>query len=154
MKHRTQRWMLALPTTAALLLASSPALAAGGGKSLGKDSGVVPATLEEIPGSDIKRVTLTQRAVERIDLHTGKVDQAVVRGELRTVVPYASIIYTPNGGTWVYTSPKDRTFVRQAIDVDFIEGDHVVIKSGPPVGTTIATIGVAEVYGAEFEVGH
>ena len=153
MKHRTHRWLVALSTSSALLLAASPALA-GGGKSLGKDSGVVPATLEAIPGSDIKRVILTARAIERIDLHTGKVSQEMLQGELHTVVPYASIIYTPNGGTWVYTSPKDRTFERQAIDVDFIEGDYVVITSGPPLGTRVATIGVAEIYGAEFEVGH
>ena len=152
MKHRTHGWMLALSTSAALLLSTTPALA--GGKSLGGDSGVVPATFEDIPGSDIRRVILTQRATERIDLHTAKVSQEMLRGALRTVVPYASIIYTPNGETWVYTNPKGRTFVRQAIDVDFIEGDHVVLNAGPPLGASVATIGVAELYGAEFGMGH
>jgi hypothetical protein len=153
MKHRTQRRMLALSTSAALMMAAAPALAAGG-KSLGKDSGVVPATLEAIPGSDIRRVVLTERAMKRIDLHTAKVSQEMLRGELRTVVPYSSIIYTPNGATWVYTNPKQLNFVRQAIEVDFIEGDFVALSSGPALGTTVATIGVAELYGTEFEVGH
>ena len=89
------------------------------------------------------------------DLQTAKVSQEMVGGALRSVVPYASIIYTPNGETWVYTSPRERTFVRQAIDVDFIEGDHVVLNGGgPSVGTTVATIGVAELYGAESGMGH
>ena len=54
----------------------------------------------------------------------------------------------------MYTSPKNRVFVRQAIDVDFIEGDRVVLRDGPPVGTSVATLGVAELYGTEYELGH
>ena len=39
-------------------------------------------------------------------------------------------------------------------DVDFIEGDRVALRHGPPLGTTIASVGVAELYGAEFKIGH
>ncbi len=139
------RWKTAIATCAVLPFLASPVLAAGG-KSLGRDSGVVPATLQEIPGSDLKQVTLTARAVERIDLHTAKVAEKMGK----KVVPYASIIYDPQGAVWVYTMPKDRVFVRAQIDVDHIAGDDVFLNAGPALGTRVATDGVAEIYGAEY----
>jgi hypothetical protein len=136
------------------LAGSSPALAAGGGKSLGKPSGVVPAIVEDIPGSKLKSVTLTTRAIQRTGLETDSVREEMIDGSMRKVVPYSSILYDPQGRTWVYTSPKERVFVRKQIDVDFIEGDRVVLKDGPPAGTTIASVGAAELYGAEYKIGH
>jgi hypothetical protein len=153
MKHRKSRWMFALLITG-LPLVAAPALAGGGGKSLGKASGVVPATLEEIPGSEVKRVTLTARAAERIDLKTEAVREAVVDGARQKVVPYSALIYDPHGGTWVYSVTGTRAFTRTRVDVAHIEGDRVYLKSGPQSGTEVASVGVAEIYGAETEVGH
>ena len=152
MKRRNERWMLALPMAAALTLATAPAALAGG-KSIGKPSGVVPATVEHIEGSELRRVTLTERASERIDLQTTKVTMAM-NGSGMTVVPYSSIIYDDHGGTWVYTSSEPRTFVRHKVEVDSIVGDKVFLESGPAVGTVVASVGVAELYGTEFAVGH
>ena len=153
MKHPNSRWTFAL-LVAASSLAATPVLAAGGGKSLGKPSGVIPATVEAIPGSDAKRVTLTERAAERIDLKTDSVRQAQLGERLLKVVPYSSIIYDPHGGTWVYTQTAPRSFVRAPIDVETIKGDEVFLSNGPAVGTVVASVGVAEIYGTEFEVGH
>ena len=139
------RWKSAIATCAVLPFLASPVLA-GGGKSLGADSGVHPSTLTDIPGSDIKQVSITARAAERLDVHTGKVVEKVGL----KVVPYASIIYDPNGGVWVYTMPKERVFVRAPIDVKTIEGDDVFLNSGPALGTIVLTDGVAEIYGSEF----
>lgn len=152
MKH-PNRWMFALLIIVALPFATTTSVT-GAGKSIGKPSGVVPSVVEEIPGSEIKRVTLTERAIQRIALQTSSVNEEQLGGSFRKVVPYASLIYDPHGGTWVYTSPQPLTFVRASVDVDFIKGDWVVLHEGPPVGTTVATFGVAELYGAEFEVGH
>jgi hypothetical protein len=109
-----------------------------------------PAEIVKIEGSDLSRVTLTEKAVERLDLKT---DQVREQGG-KKVVPYSSLIYDPNGQTWVYTSPETRTFVRYKVDVDKIEGDIVLLNDGPPVGTIVASVAVAELYGAEFKVGH
>ena len=109
-----------------------------------------PAEITKIEGSDLSRVTLTERAVQRLDLQT---DQVREQGGKR-VVPYSSLIYDPKGQTWVYTSPETRTFIRHKVDVDKIEGDIVVLNDGPPVGTIVASVAVAELYGAEFKVGH
>ncbi len=115
-----------------------------------------PAHVEKVRGTDLKRVTLTEKAIERIDLRTDKVrEQKVSRSDsLRIVVPYSALIYDPQGKTWVYTSTKEpRTFIRHEVDVDYIEGDIVVLNEGPPVDSLVASVGVAELYGAEFDVG-
>lgn len=112
-----------------------------------------PAVVEEIEGSDLTTVTLTERAIERIGLQT-----TIVTTEdsspLKLVVPYSSIIYDYSGNAWVYISPEPRTFVRHEIDVDYIQDGSVYLNDGPPEGTVIATVGVAELYGTEFKMGH
>ncbi len=115
-----------------------------------------PAEIAKIEGTELSRVTLTERAMQRLDLQTDQVRETMVKrsNSPRTVVPYSALIYDTQGQTWIYTSPQDRTFVRHKVDVDYIEGDLAVLKDGPPVGTVIASVAVAELYGAEFKVGH
>lgn len=118
--------------------------------------GEAPAHVEHIDGTDLSRVTFTQRAMERTGVETARVSQRTMErsGTTRTVVPYSALLYDPEGGTWVYTSDEPRTFVRHPVEVDYIEGDVAVLSSGPDVGTVVASVGVAEIYGTEFEVGH
>jgi hypothetical protein len=113
-----------------------------------------PAQVEKIEGSALSRVTLTERAAERIGLETASVREQELDGSMRKVVPYSSLIYDPKGRTWIYTSPQPRTFVRQQVEVDRIDGDWVLLVDGPAAGTEIASVGVAEIYGAETGVGH
>jgi hypothetical protein len=103
-----------------------------------------PATLEEIEGSDLKRVILTEKAAERIDVQT-----APVNGN---VVPYAAVIYDTEGNTWVYTNPAPLTFVRASIVIDHIEGDQAFLSQGMESDAPVVTVGVAEIYGAETGV--
>lgn len=115
-----------------------------------------PAHVEHIDGTDLSRVTLTEKAIERIDLQTAEVTARVMSRSSEPVpcVPYSALIYDPDGRTWVYTSDQPRSFVRAEVVVDYIEGDLAVLASGPEVGTVVASVGVAELYGTEFEVGH
>jgi len=119
---------------------------------------VEPAHVEHVEGSDISRLTLTEKAMERLDVQTAPLAEAEVGEEgskqARSVVPYSAIMYVPDGKTFVYTSPQPRTFVRQAVNVDYIEGDSAVLNEGPPAGTQIVTVGVAELFGTEIGVGH
>jgi len=74
-------------------------------------------------------------------------------GALQKVIPYSAVIYDLTGDTWVYSSAEPLTFVRQPITVDYIEGDMAVLVDGPDAGTLVATVGVAELYGADTGVG-
>lgn len=109
-----------------------------------------PAEVEEIPGSKLKKVTLTEKAVQRIDVRTVKVQEQ----QGKKVVPYSSLIYDPQGVTWVYIETGPRSYMRHQVDVDYIEGDNVMLKEGPSTGTVIAAVAVAELYGTESGVGH
>ena len=45
-------------------------------------------------------------------------------------------------------------FVRQAVVVEHIDGDRVILAEGPPTGTVVATVGVTQLMGAEHKYGH
>ncbi len=132
----------------ALQLAVGLAGAAGEGGSSGKKDR--PSRVEAIEGSKVKRVTVTEKAAKRLDIQTGEVTKEA--DQLST--PYASILYDIGGGTWVYTMPQPLTFVRHSVVVQAIKGEKAWLKEGPPPGTKIVTVGVAELYGAEKGVGH
>ena len=68
-------------------------------------------------------------------------------------MPYAAVVYDPDGSTWVYTNPEGRTFVREPIVVTRIADDTAFLSDGPDVGTEVVTIGTAELYGVEQEIG-
>jgi len=114
-----------------------------------------PATLEPLEGTDLMRVTLTSQAAERLGVKTVPVrDAGAGGGATQTVVPYGAVIYDAEGETWVYTSPEPLVFVRAPIEVDRVEGRNVLLSSGPATGTDVVSVGAAELFGAEFEVGH
>ncbi len=111
-----------------------------------------PATVEEVAGLDVKRVTFDQAGADRVSLRTATV-RKTSRG---TVVPYAALIYDGQGIPWVYTNPEPLTFQRAKVVVDRIVDDVAWISDGPPPGTRVVTLGATEVYGAELEIsgGH
>ena len=113
-----------------------------------------PAQVDKIEGSELSRVTFTEKAAERIGVETASVREQELDGSMRRVVPYSSLIYDPQGRTWIYTISQPRTFVRQQVEVDRIDGGWVFLADGPAAGTEIASVGVAEIYGAETGVGH
>jgi hypothetical protein len=109
-----------------------------------------PAELEPIKGTDVKRVVFSPEGASRVGLQTAQVR----RDGQRKVIPYAAVIYDPEGDTFTYTSREPLVYVREKVKVDYVDGDRVVLSEGPSVGTEIVTVGAAEVYGTEFEVAH
>ena len=81
-----------------------------------------------------------------------RVQLAQKGGSERTTVPYSSVIYWIDGGAWVYTQIAPLTFVRAPIDIDEVDGNVVVLKSGPPAGTRIVSVGGEELLGTEFQI--
>jgi hypothetical protein len=126
------------------------ALALGGCTEVETETatGYEPSKIEPVKGTDLQRVTFTEEGAERVGLRTG----AVVRSGKQKVVPYAALLYAPDGKTYVYTSTKPLQYLRDQVKVDRIEGNRVFLAAGPPVGTEVVTVGAAEVYGTELEV--
>lgn len=115
-----------------------------------------PAKVEAIEGSEFNRVTLTERAAERLDIQTKMAREEAIDGSVKLVIPYSALIYGLNGETWAYMRDPDvdsLTFVRVPLTVERVEGDLVVLADGPEPGTEVVTVGAAELYGADTGVG-
>ena len=138
-----RRWMVTALVVVGLALA-------GCAKTSGDAELVGPAKLAPVAGSeDVQQITLTPKAVERLDLQMAPIAQE--GAEL--VVPYAAVVYDADGKTWAYTSPKNLTFVRSPITVIRIVGDKAFLSTGPAVGTNVVTVATAELYGTEAGIG-
>ncbi len=148
MSH-TNRW-----TAVVAMMACSITVGACKPKGVKASEATKPAHVEKIEGSPLHRVTLTSRASERLDINLAQVEDVVMEGAKRKVVPYGAVLYDAHGDTWVYTSPEPLVFVRHHIVIDYISGDRAVLSGGPPSGTKVVTVGAAELFGAEFEIGH
>ena len=123
---------------------------AGGEANAASVKQIKAAKVDKIDGSDLKRVTLTQKAAERLDIKTSKM---AADGAGVMTAPYAAIVYDGKGKTWVYTNPEPLVYVRAPVVVDSIKGPIAMLKSGPATGTTVVVVGVAELYGAESGIG-
>jgi len=106
-----------------------------------------PVTLEPIAGTDLNRLTLTEKAAERLGLETAP----VLTQHDQLVVPYAALLYDTSGQAWVYVNVEPLVFVRQTITVDSIQGDQVILSEGLEAGAIVVTLGATELYGSEAE---
>jgi hypothetical protein len=94
-----------------------------------------------VPGKDHG---LTVNSRMRVELPLAGSD------EKQKVVPYGAVYYDGKGAPWVYVNGKPLTFERQRIGVERVTGDLAVLSEGPPVGTSVVTVGAALLYGAEI----
>jgi hypothetical protein len=136
--------LAALPISAALLSSCAEAVS---------DAYVVendPGSVEHVEGSDIGRVSLADGAAERLQVQTTPVE----RQGRELAVPASAVFVDPDGVWWVYTNPEPGVYVRHEIAVDHHRDGRAVLSSGPKAGTEVVTVGVAELYGIEAEVGH
>ena len=111
-----------------------------------------PAVLTEVPGTGLHRITLTERAVERLGLKTEAT--ATDPQTQKLTVAYWAVLYDSAGKTWVYTNPEPLVYVRQSIAVERINADVALLTDGPPAGTAVVTTGAEELFGAEFDTAH
>jgi hypothetical protein len=133
-----------------ILLGASLVLSACGPAAEPEEE-IKPITLEPIAGTDLNRLTLTEDAAERLGLETAPVVAQQIDGVDRLVIPYAALLYDPNGQAWVYVNEESLVFTRQTITVDFIDGDQVILSEGPEAGTEVVTLGATELFGSEEE---
>ena len=132
----------------------------------GKSGANRPVQIHRIGESSFSRVVLTAQAAERLGIATAVVREiAPARrgssnnnndagiGKRVKVIPYQSVIYDLHGETWIYTNPEPLTYVRHAVNVNYIDDNNAFLLKGPPLGTSVVTYGVAELFGAEFGIG-
>lgn len=118
---------------------------------------IEPAHIEHIEGSELSLLKLSEKAVERIGIQAVPVaEQMIAHSEprMRLTVPYSALLYDVQGRAWVYTNPEPQTYLRHEVEVDFITGETAVLNAGPPAGARVVSVGAAELYGTEYEVGH
>lgn len=142
--HRKSWTLVALPIAAGLLTSCA---------GTSSDAYVIendPGSVEHVDGSEIGRVTLTDGAEGRLGVKTAPVGKA---GSLLSV-PDEAIFVDPDGAWWVYTNPEPGVYVRQEVTLDLQRNGRALLSSGPGVGARVVTVGVAELYGIEAEVGH
>jgi hypothetical protein len=159
MQHSRWRAAVLLLLVAALTLGAAACSAAQdpGEAEVAGDA----VKLEPVEGTELSKVILSQRAAERLGIQTDHVRLARLArtrngggpATTRKVIAHAAVLYDESGDTWTFTSPQPLTFLRQPIDIDYIDGGSVVLRDGPPAGTTVVTVGAAELLGAELGVG-
>ena len=142
MKRTTTFVVLALVVVVGALAA---VLALSGRAGTAAAESAPPATVERV-AKGLNRITLTAEAARRIDVQTAPA--TAENGS--TVIPYAAVLYDPNGKTWTYTSSEPLVFIRKDITVDRIEADRAILTEGPAPGTAVVTVGAAELWGAEY----
>jgi hypothetical protein len=145
MKHARMAWITTIPLLA-LPLSSCQ-------EGSGSETHATSAQVEEIEGSGLRQVTLSERAAERLGIETTAVRRANGPGAAVAAVPYSAVIYDPHGTAWVYIPTAPLTFVRHAVSISSIEGDVAYLRVAPPEGTQVVSVGVAELFGAEQEIG-
>lgn len=150
MSHHIRHRAAPAAAAAALAFVALSACAAPQAATPKVDSG---AQVEHTAGTGITRLRLSPEAVNRIGLQTATVREIDVNGARLKVVPYAAVLYDPEGKTYAYVNPQPFVYLRNPLVVDHIDGDQALLAGGPPVGTAVVTVGAAELFGTEFEVG-
>jgi dipeptidase len=117
-----------------------------------------PSKVEAVAGTEAKKVVLTEQAVTRLGLQTATVAARTVRAAggrtaTRTTAPYSALLYDSKGDTWVFEVVGERAYLRKKVAVEIVDGETVVMTSGPAAGTTVVTVGAAVLYGAELGTG-
>jgi Cu/Ag efflux pump CusA len=88
---------------------------------------------------------LTGDSVQRLGIETAAVSEAA--GGL--AVPYAAVVYDPDGGAWAFVEQDTGVYQRTPIAITSVDGDLVRVSEGPEPGTQVVTVGAAELVGVE-----
>ena len=123
--------------------------------SLGGQAGLVAPPVAPPPGAAGDGARYYRLDGAGPGLHAGeqlRVQLAQSGLQRQKTVPYSAVIYWIDGGTWVYTRTGPLAFVRSPIEIDEVDGDVAVLKSGPAVGTQVVSVGGQELLGTEFQI--
>lgn len=111
-----------------------------------------PARMQRIGHSPVPSVVLTPTGARRIGIQTSPVVAVQVSSSM-TVIPYAALLYEPDGSTAVYASTAPLVYTRRLITVDHIAGNQVYVSQGLTPGMNVVTVGAEELLGVQNGVG-
>ncbi len=141
-RHYAPRYARFAALGLAILIAGLVLAGCGGSSS----SGGYEAPARVDTSGELARVTLTAKAVERLDIQLAGVEES----DGARSIPYSAVLYEPDGSTWAYTNPEELVYVRASIEVERIVEDTAFLTDGPAPGTDVVTVGVAELWGTEL----
>ena len=101
----SDRWL----ATGSVIVGARLTLAAcGSAPAAATATAAEPVTIEAIGDTGVKRLTLTDKAVERLAITTAPVTEdldghGAATGKL--LIPYSALLYLPDGTTIAYTNP-------------------------------------------------
>jgi hypothetical protein len=139
---RRMNWVLGVLVVMSMTIAAC-------GSPASKPAAEAAVTVDKIEGSDLKKLTLSEHAAQRLGLTTAE----VTASGPETTVPYSAILYDKKGATWAYTNPEGLVFVRAEVTVDRVAQGVAYLGEGPDPGTKVVTVGAAELWGVETGVG-
>jgi len=131
---------------AAITVSASGCSEAGASNEQSPETAV---TVEEAGEGQPARLTVSQRAEERLGLRTEPVRALTGQPGVTEAISYSAVVYDSDGKSWAFSSPSPRTYVRVAIVIRSRDSHTVQLKSGPPVGTQVVVVGAPELVGAE-----
>jgi AcrB/AcrD/AcrF family len=133
----------AMPATVIALVGLLVFLSGCGDSNTSAASGPPPSKL--VHKGDKTTVVLSSTAAKRIGVQTA----AVSKKGHHVVVPYDAVLYEPNGKAITYTSPAPLQYERASVVVKRFKGNSAILKTGPPAGTKVVTVGSDEILGVE-----
>ncbi|WP_157246120.1 hypothetical protein [Nonomuraea typhae] len=111
---------------------------------------VEPAKVEKLDGSDLSKLTLTDKAVERLGIRLVPAQPGPAN---MLAVPYSAVVYDTKGKAWVFVSSAEGVFQRASVIVGSLKGGVAHLTAGPDAGTRVVADGAAELFGAELGIG-
>ena len=94
------------------------------------------AKVEQVAGSDIPMITLSNEAAERLGVATDPVRMQASGAIQQPAIPYQAVVYDAKGQAFTYVSPEPHVYSRVPLTVDDVQGDMAVLATGPAVGTS------------------
>jgi hypothetical protein len=109
--------------------------------------------MQRVGHSPVPSVVLTPTGARRIGVQTSRVVAAVKVSSSMTVIPYAALLYEPDGRTVVYANTAPLVYTRRFVAVDHIAGNQVYVSQGLAPGMKVVTVGAEELLGVQNGVG-
>jgi hypothetical protein len=140
-----------------LLAALVPAVLAMALSACGNKSQESPnpaaVRVDHVPGTRLPRVVLSPEAAARLGVRTARARVVTApTGRRSVVIPYAAVIYDPNGTPSTYTTALPRVYVRTPVVIARLVGNNAYLTRGPRSGTAVVSVGAAELLGSETGV--